>query len=84
MAELILRMGNWNCLASGGHYIEVPSAGPEGMAYVYINTVGTIAWANTPPAPEATALGGMSQPETPKPKNSKKKAAAKDEDGAES
>ncbi len=82
MAEMILRMGNWNCQSSGGHYIEVPSAGPEGMAYVYINNVGTIAWANTPPAPEDTALGGIPQPKTPKPKTAKKRAAEEDENAS--
>ncbi len=67
MADLTLRMGTWNCQAVGGHYIEIPSLGPDGMAYVYINTVGTIAWAKTPPAIEDTALAPeqREEPEAP-------------------
>lgn len=72
MADMTLRMGTWNCQAAGGHYIEVPSAGPEGMAYLYINTVGTITWANSPPAIEDTA---MAPAPTPAPPPAPKKAA---------
>ncbi len=65
MADMIVRMGSQSVPASGGHYIEIPSAGPEGMAYVYINTVGTIAWSSSPPAIEDTALGATEAPAEP-------------------